>query len=252
MIPPRAVVVLHGFLGSRRNVATLAHRIAQQVPSLPVVAFDLAGHGHGRPLPGGADLATLARVALEDARAFGLPEPLAVIGHSLGGRVALRACQIAPAAVAHATLLDIGPTPIKDNASAVRVVDALLAAPESAPGRDVFRAHFRGAGLPDDVTEWLLLNLAREDAVYRWVVDRTALAALRQRTGAEDLWPVVEGPRACSLACVRGELSDYVSDGDARRLVAAGCPVETIRGAGHFLHVERPAEVVEQIVRTLG
>jgi esterase len=249
--PPRAVVVLHGFLGSRRNVATLAHRIAQQLPSLPVVALDLAGHGHGRPLPGDARLASLARVALEDARAFRLPEPLALIGHSLGGRVALRACEIAPTAIAHATLLDIGPSPIKDDATSARIVDALLTAPESAPGRDAFRAHFRRAGLPDDVTEWLLLNLAREDTVYRWVVDRTALAALRRRTSAEDLWAVVEGPRTCSLACVRGELSEYVSDGDARRLVAAGCPVETIRGAGHFLHVERPAEVVEQIVRTL-
>ena len=251
MTPPRAVVVLHGFLGSRRNVATLAHRIGEQVPSLRVVALDLAGHGHGRPLPGGADLATLVRVALEDARALGLPEPLAVIGHSLGGRVALRACQIAPAAIAHATLLDIGPSPIKDDAASARVLDALLAAPEAAPGREAFRAHFRGAGLPDDVTEWLLLNLAREDGVYRWAVDRAALAVLRERTGAEDLWPVVEGPRACSLSCVRGELSEYVSDGDARRLIAAGCPVETVWGAGHFLHIERPAEVVEQIVRSL-
>ena len=248
MTAPRAIVVLHGFLGSRRNVATLARRLGEHLPSLTVTALDLAGHGEGRPLPPGADLTALARAVLDDARAPGVPTPLAIVGHSLGGRVALRAGLLEPAAIAHVTLLDIGPSARKSDGETGDVVAALLAAPDSAPSREVFRAHFRAAGLAPDIVEWLLLNLEPTSGGYRWRIDRAALGALRERTAAEDLWPAVEGPHDYSLHCVRGARSGYVSDEDARRLTAAGCPVDTIEGAGHFLHVERPAEVVERIL----
>jgi pimeloyl-ACP methyl ester carboxylesterase len=247
----RSIVVLHGFLGSRRNVATLAARIGERLPALTVVALDLAGHGQAPPLPGGADLGTLAQAALADARALRASEPLAIVGHSLGGRVALRACLLEPAAIAHVTLLDITPSPVKERGDIARVVEALLSAPESAADRDLFRAHFHAAGLDDALTGWLLLNLVRDRDRVRWRIDRPALAALRTRTGAEDLWPAVEGRHAYSLHAIRGALSDIVNEGDARRLEAAGCRVDTVDDAGHFLHVERPADVVERVVRGL-
>jgi pimeloyl-ACP methyl ester carboxylesterase len=50
---------------------------------------------------------------------------------------------------------------------------------------------------------------------------------------------------------VRGGASDYVPDADARRFQAAGACVDTIEAAGHFLHVERPAELLDGMVRGL-
>jgi pimeloyl-ACP methyl ester carboxylesterase len=46
-------------------------------------------------------------------------------------------------------------------------------------------------------------------------------------------------------------LDVYVPEADARRLQAAGARVDTIEGAGHFLHVERPAELLDGMVREL-
>jgi esterase len=166
--------------------------------------------------------------------------------------VALRACLLDPAAVVHLTLLDIGPSPLADQGETARVVKALVGAPETGATRNTFRHHFRQAGLSRDLTEWLLLNLIRESESYRWRIDRAALAALHPRIRAEDLWPAVDGPRPYSLHCIRGGLSDYVSDDDARRLRAAGCPVDTVEEAGHFLHVERPAEVAERVLAAMS
>jgi pimeloyl-ACP methyl ester carboxylesterase len=248
---PRPLLLLHGFLGSARNLASLARGLAERDPSLSVFALDLTGHGASPSLPEGADTATLARDVLATARTLDVPLPVRLVGHSLGGRVALRAGMLERSTVGHITLLDISPSPLEPGGDTTAVVQALVSAPDVARSREEFRVFFRAAGLADEVTDWLLLNLAREGDVVRWRIDRAALAALHARISPEDLWPAVEGPRPYSMHSVRGALSPYVDEGDARRLAAAGCPVDTIAGAGHFLHVERPLPTLERVLAGL-
>ncbi|HTO11832.1 MAG TPA: alpha/beta fold hydrolase [Candidatus Binatia bacterium] len=244
------MVLLHGFLGSARNLATLARALAGSDPGLGVVALDLTGHGESPPLPPGADSATLAADVLATARGLGLPEPLALVGHSLGGRVALRAGLLEPAALASVTLLDVAPGPLHD-AGVAAVVDALRRAPDAVATRGQARAHLVAAGIPVATAEWLTLNLEPADGGYRWRVDREALARLHARIAPEDLWPSVEARRAYSVRCVRGGASGYVGEADARRLEAAGCPVVTLRDADHFLHAERPRETAAAVLAGL-
>ncbi len=166
--------------------------------------------------------------------------------------MALRAALVAPAALAHLTLLDVTPSPRAPGGEVAPIVKALAEAPDAAPGREAFREWFRQAGLPPAAIDWLLLNVVHDGAVYRWRIDRAALAALYAQIGAEDLWPAVEGRRSYSVHVVRGGKSEYVSDADVRRLEAAGCRVDTIEGAGHFLHVDRPEELLDRIVHGLA
>ena len=72
------------------------------------------------------------------------------------------------------------------------------------------------------------------------------------RINAEDLWPAVELRDERGVHVVRGSQSPYVSDADCRRLEAAGARVDTIEGAGHFLHVDRPAETLDRILKGLA
>ena len=51
---------------------------------------------------------------------------------------------------------------------------------------------------------------------------------------------------------IRGGKSDHVSDADAQRLTAAGCRVDTLEGASHFLHVDRPEELLDRIAQGLA
>jgi esterase len=248
---PRGLVLLHGFLGSRRNVSALGRRLADGNPGLSVFAMDLSGHGDSPALPDRADLATLAADVLETVEKVGIPRPLVLVGHSLGGRVALKACLAGARTIAQVALLDITASPVGPGGEIATVLEALLRAPDAADRRDVFRAHFRDGGFADPVVDWLLLNLTRDGEVYRWRIDRGALAALHRRTSAEDLWPAVETPRAYGVHVLRGALSSYVDDTDARRFTLNRCPVDTIAGAGHWLHVERPADVVDRLLERL-
>ena len=53
---------------------------------------------------------------------------------------------------------------------------------------------------------------------------------------------------------IRGELSDYVSeerDSETIQKLFPGARIETVRGAGHFLHAEKPTEFVSAVVEAL-
>jgi pimeloyl-ACP methyl ester carboxylesterase len=217
-----------------------------------VVALDLTGHGAAPPLPEGADAATLAADVLAAAHDVGGGAPLALVGHSLGGRVALRAAELAPDRIASVTLLDIAPGPLAGRGEVGAVLDVVRRAPASFASRAEARARLTAGGLAPPVAEWLLLNLEPAGRVYQWRIDREALARLHARVSAEDLWPVVERAGILRLTCVRGAASDYVSEADAQRLEAAGAQVVTIAEAGHFLHVERPQAVLDAVVAAVG
>jgi pimeloyl-ACP methyl ester carboxylesterase len=247
---PRPLALLHGFLGSGRNLATLARGLAAGARDSSVYLFDLPGHGESAPLPADADLGTLAREMLGTVRRLD-GSPWTVVGHSLGGRVALEMLRFEPTAVAHTALLDITPSALPPGGETARVVAALVGAPDSASTRQELRAWFAGAGLAPSLIDWLLLNLTRDGDRLDWRIDRQALAALYPRINAEDLWPAVE-TRGSRVHAIRGSLSSYVSDADCRRLEAAGARVDTIDGAGHFLHVDRPAETLDRILKGLG
>jgi esterase len=247
----RGTVLLHGFLGSGRNLRSLASRLVEADASRTVLCVDLPGHGDSPPLSGEETLRSMAVSVLETARAAGLRGPLELVGHSLGGRVALAAADMAEAEVEAVALLDITPSPLEPTQSAsVAVMQKWLRAPEAAPDRKAMREAMLGAGLSAPIVEWLLMNLrSDEGGGVRWRVDRAALGALQQRVNPEVLWDVVE-KQAVRLLCIRGDRSPYVADADVRRLEALGVEVATVE-SGHDVHVEALGPVATLLRRWL-
>jgi pimeloyl-ACP methyl ester carboxylesterase len=248
---PRPIVVLHGVLGSARNLRTLAQGLAADGRHT-VVGLDLAGHGASPPLPSGADLATLADHVLATVHALSLTAPLALVGHSLGGRVGLHVARRAGSTVDAVVLLDIPPGPLHSDSEATGVLQTLAGAPAQFGTRGEARAALVAGGVAPMLADWLVLNLEPASGGYTWRVDRQALRGLHARWAAEDLWPIVEAPRSWSIGCVRGGASGYVDDAATARLEAAGGRVITVAGAGHFLHVDRPALVLEAVASLLS
>ncbi len=238
---PRPAVLIHGFLGSGRNLASFARRWTEIDPELSFLLPDLPGHGASRTVGPEAGLREIARDVLATARAEGFEGPLHWVGHSFGGRVSLAALLEVPEAVRDVTLLDIGPGPIPHRTSeSALVLDQLVAAPAHVPDRDTMRQFLLSRGIKPGVTEWLLMNLVHTDEGYVWRIDRDALAGLHERVLSEDLWAAIERPGAAKVRCVRGEHSRYVTDEAKERMEKAGCPVATLPGSGHFVHVDAP------------
>jgi esterase len=245
----QGTVLLHGFLGAGKNLRTLAQRWSARDPGRLFLVPDLTGHGASPPLPAGADLSTLAADVLETVEAEGLPAPLSIVGHSLGGRVALAVARRAPGVVEEVTLLDIAPGPLDEprTGGSRRVLSALLEAPEEAASRRDLRQHLVAAGVGPETADWLAMNVRVDAGRARWTFDRTALARLQEAASAEDLWDFVESG-AVSVRCIRGGRSRYVEAGDVARLEAAGCPVVTL-DAGHEVHVEALEPLLDALAR---
>lgn len=244
----RVVIALHGLLGSGRNLGALVRGWVARDPSLRVIVPDVRGHGTSPPLPSGADLELLARdvLALAEARAPG--RRVLIVGHSLGGRIALFARGLDPARCSGVVLLDASPEPPGPEASEEldRVVTALQAAPAEVSSRRELIDELTRRDLSSGLAEWLAMNLVPAGERLVWRFDRAALARLLPAT-RRDLWPVIDALGGSEISLIRGARSAFVTPAAADRLRRAGGRVVEIAGAGHFLHAERPAEVVRAL-----
>lgn len=246
---PNVTILLHGFLGTGRNLSSLARRWAERDPSRTLVMADMTGHGTSPPLPDPPGLEAIARDVLALADSAVGDEQVAVVGHSMGGRVALQARLLAPERVSSVAILDISPGPIEPRVGSLEpVLDALLSAPDRAGSRDEMRQTLTGSGLSRPLADWLLMNLMSDDrGGLTWRFDRQALRALYFNSRDNDFWDAVSlGP----TVAVRGGGSAFVSDEELARLEELGASVHTLPGAGHFLHVDAQEALLDVLVDT--
>lgn len=231
--------MLHGFMGSGKNLRTLAQRWSDADASRTFLLLDLRGHGTSPALESTTTMRDMAQDVFDTVEAEGLSFPIDLVGHSLGGRVSLSAFGLSPEKVDQLVMLDITPGPIKvSERESGHVLSILRRAPESAPDRRTLKEWFAQQGLSPHLTDWLLMNLTDGgDGKLVWRFNREALHELHGRVNQEDLWSVAAsaGPR---LHLMRGDRSEYVTDADLDRLRESGARVLTLKGAGHFVHVD--------------
>lgn len=245
---PELTLLVHGFLGSGRNLATLGRQLVEAQPQRTVVLPDLRGHGQSPALGDSATLSTLAEDLLALADKLAPAQRVHIVGHSLGGRVALTAWHMAPHRVHRCTLLDISPDPVGVlHGNMQRVFERLMGAPAQAESRAAMRTFFGEGHVPGPLTDWILTNfVAQPDGSFAWRIDRAGLAQLHWNEAGVDLWPLLPA-RAPQLEVLWGGASTFVGEASQQRLRALGAGVHELPGASHFVHVEAADAIVAHL-----
>ena len=247
---PVRAVFLHGLFGRGKNFTTIAQALAPEVQSLMV---DLPNHGQSGWTER-FDYADLADLVAEHLRAgFAAHGPVAVIGHSMGGKVAMVLALRHPDLVRRLVVIDISP----DTGGEVRgEFPHLLSALASLDLRAVHKRGEASAALREQIPNstvrgFLMQNLKREGDGFVWEPN---LALLRAELDTVMGFPSDPGePYEGPVLWMGGEKSDYVTDDDAPAMRALFPRTQriTVKGAGHWVHAEQPDTVVAALRRFL-
>ncbi|HEY0477377.1 MAG TPA: alpha/beta fold hydrolase [Kofleriaceae bacterium] len=242
--PQRWLALTHGIYGAGSNWRSIARKLTERRPEWGVVLVDLRQHGRSEP---GAPPHTLAACA-DDLRALiaELGDVRAIAGHSFGGKVVLAArALIEPG---QTWVLDASPSrrDLDRSGTVIRVLETMERAPRGWARRDDFVAALVAEGHDEGLARWLAMSLAPEPSGT--LALRFDFAALREMLAdyhATDLWGVLEAPGG-DVEVVVAERSSALSAADLGRLAAAPPHVHVHRvAAGHWLHIDAPAAVVE-------
>jgi pimeloyl-ACP methyl ester carboxylesterase len=241
------LVLLHGLFGQARNWAGVQQQLAAR---RQVVALDLRNHGGSAHDPA-MDYAVMAEDVAATLAGMGLG-PVALLGHSMGGKVAMRLALTRPALLARLVVADIAPVVYPPRIA--RTVAAMQAVP-LRPGltRREADAALAAAGVAEaGVRGFLLLNLRLDGAVPAW---RIGLAEIGGAMPAIEGFPDPGGATyGGPMLVLAGERSDYIRDVDHARFRALfpAARFETMASAGHWLHADDPGGFVAAVERFLG
>ena len=100
------IILLHGLFGAASNWGRIQRRLAEDHL---VLAMDARNHGASAHDPA-VDYPTMAEDVLQTMDAEGLPAA-AVLGHSMGGKIAMQLALAAPERVSRLVVADIAPVP---------------------------------------------------------------------------------------------------------------------------------------------
>lgn len=242
--------VLHGALGAGHNFRSFMRRLSQIAPAWRFVLVDLRNHGASQGMPPPHTLAACA--ADLQALALHVGQPRAVIGHSFGGKVALRYASLAPPGLSLVWVLDSNPgaqVPDADH-EVLRVIEALRRAPSPAPSREHVVQALQSQGLPRGLATWATTNLKRTERGYEWQLDFAAISELMHDYFSVDLWPyLAEAHPGLEFHLVMAEHSARWT-GDMRERVRTLPPEARVQhhvlpNAGHWVHVDNPDGLLE-------
>lgn len=237
--------ILHGLFGSSDNWQTLGKKFSDY---FQVFLIDLRNHGHS---PHSSDFSY--DLMADDINEIINKEKLkkvTVIGHSMGGKVAMRAVQKFPFHFEKLIVADMGvkkyPKHHQQIIAGLKSID-LKTTNTRKEARNILASYVKEEG----VQQFLLKNLYWENKnQLAW---RMNLAVLIKKMN-EILIEIPSETCLTPTLFLRGEKSNYILEEDYEQLyeIFPNSEIETIYNAGHWLHAENPLDFYQQVINFIA
>lgn len=233
----KPLLILHGLFGNLRNWNWQARELAAE---FSVYALDLRNHGDS-PHSSAMDYQVMADDVLAFIESNALEE-INILGHSMGGKVAMQLALVNPHKVNRLLVADIAPVAYgEERGDHENVFSGLMSV-------DLTELQSRGdaeAALAAHVAEpavrqFLVSNLVKnKQGGYQWRFNLPVLYASYERLRAGVIDSAVFNK---PTLFIKGDNSNYITKEDwstVQRLFPKA-RIKTVMGAGHWLHAEKP------------
>ncbi len=231
------LVLLHGLFGSADNWGSVAKHFAQHYQ---VMSVDLRNHGRS-PHSDSQTYAEMADDLLKLCDTLGLSQ-IYLLGHSLGGKVAMQFATQYPKKVSKLIVVDMAMRAYRDRYT--QLMDHMLAVnlSQMASRNDVDRA--LADTIPNvRVRQFLLTNLINTEGQLQWRINLPALKA-----NYATLIAAVNVHFDQPSLFIRGERSDYVNDRDITELQQHFSQAQVVTlPTDHWVHAEQPQLFIQSV-----
>lgn len=240
------LVLLHGLFGSAENLGALTRLLC---PHFTTYAIDLPNHGRS-PHSDVTSLEKMMQAVMFWMEAHNL-HSVHVLGHSLGGKVAMELALRHPQRVSSLVVLDI--SPVHYDAHHNQVFNGLLAVDLDAvqtrsAAEEVLARYVTSA----PVRSFLLKNLIKTSSgKFAWRMNLNGLyRAYPQLIGANAERCVYSAP----TLFLKGGASDYIHERQRHEIVSRfpNASLKIVANTGHWLHAEKPELVCKLVEKFLN
>jgi esterase len=240
------VILIHGLFGMGSNLGALARDLQQD---FTVHSIDLPNHGRSGWVES-ADIPLMADAVMQwmdDKQLLSA----ALLGHSLGGKVAMQITQQTPDRAWGLLVADIAP--VAYPAAHTAEFDALRAVSVARCRSRAEAAEIMSRYLEQDtVVQFLLKSLTRgTEGEYQWRFNLIELIA-----GYEAIRAAVSPGSSFGqpVLFIKGGESNYIQQGHRDQILSMfpQAEVKIMSGCGHWLHAEQPRLFNSIVKRFLG
>jgi len=239
------LLILHGLFGQSDNWNTLSKRFGEN--GFETFTIDQRNHG----LSPHSDIMNY-EVMADDIKEFiethNLKNPI-LLGHSLGGKVAMSFALKYPGVLDKLIVVDMSPKEYEPHHDSV--INALNAVDFSKINTRKEAEAILNEFIPDFGTkQFLLKNIYWEDAANSKMNWRFNLQGLTKNY-KEILLAVPEKSSDVKTLFIRGEKSHYISEVDISEIEKRfpNYKLETVANADHWVHAEQPEDFYQVVMR---
>jgi len=240
--PP--LIILHGLFGSADNWATIAKKL---IAKHKVYLVDLRNHGMS-PHSDEFNYASMVEDLYLFIKQHDIIRP-DILGHSMGGKVAMFFAIKYPSQLNKLIVVDIGPKqyPIHHDVILEGLKDLDLEELKSRKDADTQLAEYVDI---EGIRQFLLKNLKRTTNGFEWKMN---LAVIYDQVANVGEGLSTDDNFNRDTIFIRGSKSNYILDEDLAGIKNhfPNSSLETIADASHWVHAEQPAALIKAIEKFL-
>ncbi len=239
----RPFLILHGLFGMSDNWLSIGRRLAQY---FHVFLLDLRNHGQS-PHCEEMNYSAMAEDMVDFINDHHLPQAI-ILGHSMGGKVAMQFALSFQEMISHLIVVDIAPRAYF-HSHFKEFLEILLALDLKQFKTRMEIDRFLSNKIPQAaIRQFLLKNLKRnENHQFEWKLNLPAIYHnLDQILAGVSAERSFNGP----ALFLKGERSDYINqkDHDQIKKLFPKAQIRTIQGATHWVHADAPDQLLNEVL----